>query len=110
MGFYVLLRHYREGLSCVAGFFIGLFLFLPFKFGSGSFRSSVARTSVFQFGRVKIKPTIAAFDFAVHQNICDELIITRLLLGSLNSNDAIYLPSFLCGGYLCHDEYSSSGG
>ena len=109
-GFYVLLRHYCKGLSCIAGFLVCLFLFQPFKFGSGSFRSGVARTSVFQFGGVKIEPTITAFNFAVHQNICDEFIITRLLLGSRNSNDAIYLPSFLCGGYLCHDEYSSSGG
>lgn len=109
-GFYVLLRHYCKGLSCIAGFLVRLLLLLPFKFGGGSIGSSVARTSVFQFGGVKIEPTITAFDFTIYQNICCELVIPGLLLGSINLTDAIYLPSFLCGGYLCHDEYSSSGG
>jgi len=57
------LRYNCKGLSCVAGFFIGLFLFLPLKFSSGSVCSSVARTSIFQFSGVKIEPSITTFDF-----------------------------------------------
>ena len=75
------MRYNRKGLSCVAGFFIGLFLFLPLKFSGGSIRSSVARTSVFQFSGVKIEPSITTFNFAVHQNICSDLVIPGFLFG-----------------------------
>ena len=80
-GFYVLLRNDCKGFSCIAGFLVCLLLLLPFKFGGGSIGSGIARTSVFQLSGVKIKPTITAFDFAVHQNICSDLVIPGLLLG-----------------------------